>query len=134
MARKDIGEMLATDDEVPMFKPRSKAAQKVEVAPAAVTTVPHVMTPEERVKKERRVKIVLEENENIPPTGQFISGDGVAFILRPGEPALVPMTVVRILDDAIQSVPQIDPSTKQVVGYRNKKRFPYSIVSDAQEA
>lgn len=130
MPRKNLGELLATDAEVPVLKPRSKAAQ---AQPDSAQST-EAMTPEERVKKEKRVRIVLEENENIPPTGQFISGDGVAFVLRPGEPADVPMTIVRILDDAIQSVPQIDPSTKQVVGYRNRKRFPYSIVSEAQEA
>lgn len=130
MSQRDLGELLATDDEVPMLKPRSKAAQARAADPVAAV-VPEYLTPEQRVKAEPRIRIVLEENENIPPTGQFISADGVAFILRPGEAADVPMSVVRILDDAIQAVPQIDPSTKQVVGYRNKKRFPYSVVREA---
>ena len=124
MARtKDLGDLLATDDDVPMLKPRSKAAAAVaEATPTAF------LTPEERIKKERRVRIVLEENENIPPTGQFISADGVAFMLRPGEPADVPISVCHVLDLAIQSTPHIDPSTKQVVGYRSRKRFPYTVV------
>jgi hypothetical protein len=74
------------------------------------------------------IRIVLEENDNIPPTGQFISVQGRTFILRPGEEADVPMAVVSVLDNAVQDVPTIDPGTKQVTGYRKRHRFPYRIV------
>lgn len=77
--------------------------------------------------KERMVRIVLEENDNIPPTGQFISVNGRTWMLRPGEEVDVPMAVVNVLDNAVQDVPQIDPATKQVVGYRKRLRFPYQL-------
>lgn len=125
MARaKNMGALLATDDddEVPALKPRSKAA-KAAAAAEAVGSDAAPIDP-----NERRVRIVLEENDNIPPTGQFISGNGRTFVLRPGEEADVPMTVINILNDAIQSVPQIDPSTRQVVAYRSRLRFPYRVI------
>jgi hypothetical protein len=112
MARnnRNLGELLATDEDVPALKPRSKAAQ----AAAA--------------NGEKIVRIVLEENENIPPTGQFIAVNGRTFMLRPGDEADVPECVLGVLNDAIQDVPQIDPFSKQVIGYRKKLRFPYRIV------
>jgi hypothetical protein len=113
MARnKNLGALLAADDEVPTLKPRSKAAQ-----------VPPTPAPGERM-----VRIVLEENDNIPPTGQFISLNGRTWMLRPGEEADVPYGVVNILNDAVQETPQIDQATKQVVGYRKRLRFPYRVV------
>ena len=100
MARsKNLGALLAADDEV--------SAQPVE----------------------RTVRIVLEENENIPPTGQFIACNGRTFMLRAGDEADVPAAVLNVLNAAVQDVPQIDPATKQVVGYRRKLRFPYRVVA-----
>jgi hypothetical protein len=76
-----------------------------------------------------KVRIVLEENENIPPTGQFFGVQGRSYILRPGEPAEVPLGLINVLNDAIMSTPMVDPVSKQVVGYRDKLRFPYRIIS-----
>ena len=80
---------------------------------------------------EKRVRIMLEENENIPPTGQFISINGRTFILKPGEAADVPECVINVLNDAVQSTPQLDSATKQVTGYRQKLRFPYRVLREA---
>jgi len=109
MARKDIGALLADDDEVAPLKSRAK--EKAEPA---------------------RKTIVLEENDNIPPTGQFIQVNGRSYILRPGEPAEVPQEVIDVLEHAVQEMPQVDPTTRQVVGYRKKLRFPYRFVDLAQ--
>lgn len=76
-----------------------------------------------------RVKLVVEENEDIPPTGLPISLNGKAYIIRPGETVSVPIGVKEILDHAITSVPQVDPSTRQVVGYRDRLRYPYRVVN-----
>jgi len=112
MAKKDVGVLLATDEEVQPLKPRAKAALEVE----------------------RKIRIVLEENENIPPTGQFISVNGRTFVLRPGDEADVPECVINVLNDAVQDMPQVDPFTQQVVGYRKKLRFPYRIITAARAA
>jgi hypothetical protein len=73
--------------------------------------------------------IELAENDDIPPTGQFIQVNGRAYMLRPGEPVEVPQEVINVLEQAVQEVPQVDPTTRQVVGYRKKLRFPYRVVN-----
>ena len=98
---KNLGALLAADDEVAELNPKGG---------------------------ERTVRIVLEENDNIPPTGQFIALNGRTWMLRPGEEADVPLGVVNILNDAVQDVPQIDQASKQVIGYRKRLRFPYRVV------
>jgi hypothetical protein len=85
------------------------------------------------VLKEKLTRIMLEENENIPPTGQFISADGRAFVLRPGEEADVPECLLNVLDSAEQEVPILDAG-KSVVGYRKKLRFPYRVITATRRA
>ena len=96
-----------------------KAAPKAKAKPKAQTAAPAPAKPADRVK------IVLEENDNIPPTGLFIGVNGKGYLLKPGEEALVPEGVLNVLKDAIISVPVVDPRTAQVVGYRNRMRYPY---------
>lgn len=82
---------------------------------------------------ERRVRILLEENDNIPPTGQFFGVQGKGYVLRPGEEAEVPMSIVNILDNAVMSVPIIDAG-QRVVGYRDRLRFPYRVITKTRTA
>jgi hypothetical protein len=77
---------------------------------------------------DQRVKIVLEENDDIPPTGLFLGYNGTGYLLRPGEEVSVPPGVIEILDNAVMSSPQIDPQTRQVVGWRQRMRYPYRRV------
>jgi hypothetical protein len=75
------------------------------------------------------VKIVLEENDDIPPTGLFLGHNGKGFLIRPGEPVDVPRHILDILDNAVMSTPQTDPTTRQVIGHRDRMRYPYRIVN-----
>ena len=109
-----------------------------------------------------RVKIILEENDGIAPSGQYfglhgnwvnpetlltyeddvqngsmtrkqameLSTENILFeaYLRPGEEAEVPVELLSVLNDAIQDVPQIDPQTSQVLGYKSKLRYPYRLL------
>jgi hypothetical protein len=77
------------------------------------------------VKTPKRVRIVLEEDPAIPPTGLFISANGKPYLLMAGVEASVPPEVTSILNDAVTSVPVIDPQTQRVTGYRERLRFPY---------
>ena len=80
-----------------------------------------------------RVRIVLEDSDKIPPTGQYFGLNGKGFILRAGEAADVPRGIVDILDNAVESAPIKDGSDR-IVGSRNRHRFPYRILRDAEEA
>lgn len=77
----------------------------------------------------KTVRIVLEENDNIPPTGLFVGENGRGYIIRAGEEVDVPPGLIEILQNAIQDVPVVDPQTLQVIGYRKKMLYPYRIVN-----
>lgn len=74
-------------------------------------------------------RIVLEENDNIPPTGLFVGDNGRGYLIRPGEEVEIPPGVMEILSNAKTSVPTIDPQSLQVIGYREKLMYPYRIVA-----
>lgn len=78
---------------------------------------------------QRKMKrIILEENEHIPPTGLFVGHNGTGFLIRPGEEVDVPAEVVQILDDAVTSSAMTD-GEGQVVGYRHRTKYPYRVIS-----
>jgi hypothetical protein len=77
---------------------------------------------------ERRVTIILEENDNIPPSGQFFGVQGKGYVLRPGEESSVPVSIIGILNTAVMSVPVLD-SGQRVIGYRDRLRLPYRVVT-----
>jgi hypothetical protein len=74
-----------------------------------------------------RIRIVLEENDGIPPTGLFLSVNGNTYIIQPGSEVDVPPEVIGALNDAIMSVPVKDGGQKVTV-YRNRLRFPYRVM------
>ena len=80
------------------------------------------------VEKPATVKIILEESEEIPPTGLFVGYNDKTFLIRAGEEVTVPQGVVEILEHAVMSAPQKDPQTQQVVGYRDRMRYPFRRV------
>lgn len=73
----------------------------------------------------KTVKIYLEENEHIPPNGQFVGINGKGWLIPPGVPVEVPEGVCEILDNATELVPIKNPATQQVVGWKTKQRYPY---------
>lgn len=107
----------------PAKKPRAPRAAKV----AGPTENPELIGASHLSGK--RVRIILEENDSIPPTGQFFGANGRSYVLRPGEEAEVPAELVNILDTAIMDTPIVDPTTKQVLGYRQRLRFPYRVLA-----
>jgi len=76
----------------------------------------------------KTVRIILEENDNIPPTGQFFGVNGRSYMLKPGMEADVPQGLIDVLDNAVTSTAIIDPDTRKVIGYRNAMRYPYRRV------
>lgn len=90
---------------------------------------PETQPKQAALKKPATTRIVLEENDNIPPTGLFVGDNGRGYMIRPGEEVDVPAGVLEILSNAITSVPTIDPQSLQVIGYRNKMMYPFRIVN-----
>lgn len=76
-----------------------------------------------------RTWIILEESDDIPPTGLFVSHNGNPYLIRTGEPVEVPDFLLGILDDAIQSRPVTDPRTNKVIGHRDQMRYSYRRVA-----
>lgn len=97
-------------------------------------TVTRVETPPPRKVQPKVVtmadwpRIMLEENDNIPPIGLFIGVNGVSYILRPGLEVAVPPGVVDVLNNAIMTTAKLDPQTLQNIGWRDKLRFPYRLL------
>lgn len=80
------------------------------------------------------VRILVEENDEIPPTGLFVGLNGTGYLIRAGEPVDVPRAILGVLDCAVMSAPQIDPTTRQVVGYRERMRYPYRTLKPLDTA
>lgn len=90
-------------------------------AQAAATPIP--VTPAD----EQRVRIVIEDNDAIPPGGQFLQVQGRPFLLQSGMEMDAPVSVLDVLDHAVVSMPVTDQD-KNIVGYRDRLRFPYRVV------
>lgn len=75
----------------------------------------------------KRVKIILEENDAIPPGGQFFGVNGTGYQIIPGKEVLVPEFLLGVIDNAVTTKPVLNEDS-QVVGYRDVPRFPYRIV------
>lgn len=78
--------------------------------------------------------IMIEEHDDIPPTGLFIGHNGVGFLAKTGVPMYMPNYLIAVLDDAIMDAPVTDPDTKKVVGYRPRRRYNYRLVDAPAEA
>ena len=124
--------------EVQVAKPVKgvKVAKKVEVVAEQIDSPAHdrsdndiVMEQNELMRGAKRVKIRLEQNKEIPPTGQFIGVNGVGYLLVAGVEVEVPEFLLDALDAAVESVPMFD-ERGNITGYQNKSRFPYQIVRD----
>jgi hypothetical protein len=83
--------------------------------------------------KEKRIWIQLEDNDDIPPGGQFIGVNGYGYKLQAGVPALCPESVLNVLDCAIMSV-AVKNGQDQVVSYRDRLRFPYRVLTNHRPA
>jgi len=77
---------------------------------------------------EQKIRILLEDNEQIPPGGQFVQVNGRSFLIQAGYEVEVPQSVLDVLDHAVMSVP-VTNQEKTVIGYRDRLRFPYRVIT-----
>lgn len=127
----------ATQSETPQAETVLTPAQKAAAtraakaaAKASETTDPEPTTQETVVAtpaKVKRVKIILEENDAIPPTGQFFGVNGTGYQIQPGKEVEIPEFLLGVIDNAVTTKPILNDDG-QVVGYRDVPRFPYRIV------
>lgn len=128
MAKNIMVEEIEGEDVVLDGEPRTRrVVQRVESPP------PKPIQPKALMPKDW-ARIILEENENIPPIGLFIGLNGASWILRPGFEVGVPPGIIEILNNAVMSVPVKDPQTLQVIDWRDKLRYPYRLMRQQQAA
>jgi hypothetical protein len=75
-----------------------------------------------------RTWIVLDDNPNIAPTGQFVSVNGNGCLIRAGEPVLVRNEILEVLDNALESVAQTTASNQRTGRQHDRRRFSYHVV------
>ena len=74
------------------------------------------------------VRIILEESEEIPPIGAYVGVNGKGYLIKPGVEVDVPMEVLEVLNNAVQSTPIINEQTRQIEGWRERLRYSYRLV------
>lgn len=131
MSKATPSAAVAADNALPATHPAAAAFGTDDDTPGnldVVVTERPPQGPNPLPKTATRVWIQLEDNDEIPPTGQFVGVNGRSYMLRAGEPVHVPEEVVYALEDAVMSVPIVDQN-KNVVGYRDRLRLPFRYVS-----
>lgn len=78
--------------------------------------------------------VILDDNDDIPPTGLFVGHNGTGFLIQTGVPVNVPNHVLQILDDAVMDAPIINPADRKVMGYRPRPRYTYRRVATPVDA
>ncbi|MEY4763130.1 MAG: hypothetical protein RLZZ200_2986 [Pseudomonadota bacterium] len=85
--------------------------------------------PTKRAPKEDRVKIRLEHNDRIPKVGLNIGHNGTNYLLKTGVDINIPRKVLNVLNDAVASMPIIDPENQTIIGYEDRMMYPYRLVN-----
>ena len=81
------------------------------------------MGPKHIASKTRR--IMIEENDTIPPTGLFVGINGYSYLIKAGVVIDCPLAVIEVLNNAVITVPVVDPDTLKITGNRERLRFSY---------
>lgn len=77
----------------------------------------------------------VQSGEITRQEAQVMATEKVQFeaYLRPGEEAAVPVELLSVLNDALVDSPVIDTITSQVLGYKQKLRYPYRITTTRKQ-
>lgn len=99
-------------------------------APIEPLETPNKVPPANPMTGHKRMRIMLEDSTDIPPNGLFLSHNGNTFMLKSSMEVSVPMPLIEILNNAVTSVPVVDPNTQRIIGYRKRLRFPYRVLNE----
>ena len=108
-------------------KKRTPAAPAAPAEEPAEAVAVGATNQVEEMRRAKRVKIILEENDAIPTGGQFFGVQGTGYQIQPGKPVEVPEFLLGVIDNAVASKPVFNDDG-QVVGYREVPRFPYRVI------
>jgi len=86
---------------------------------------------EKLINGERTAVITLHDSPEIPPNGQFVGVNGRQYVIKPGVRVRVPLSVLDVLNNAVQSVPELNDKM-QVVGMRAVPRLTYTLHMDEE--
>lgn len=75
----------------------------------------------------KRVWIILQKTDEVPPSGLHLGHNGTGYLLKAGKKAYVPEFLLDILDNAVVKKPIIGDNGR-VSGYEDSPRFPYQVV------
>lgn len=109
---------LEDDDNVSALEALLADAKAKKAKPIQKLSIPGQTHP--------TMRILLEDSNDIPPSGQFIGHNGTSFLLKTGVWVDVPMPLIEVLNHAVQQQPILNDA-KQVVGWREKMRYPYRV-------
>lgn len=128
----------AAPPPTPAPTPAPTATVNIEEAPAEtpIHRIPVIPSKfeglvEPKVKKASGIewkRIVLEEQDDIPPTGLFVAHNGKSYMIATGVEVDVPVVILGVLDDAVMSSPVKDGKTQKIKGYRNRSKYPYRVI------
>ena len=119
-AADQLGSNLDNDEEVVVQKPNKTAKGPADQYPPPAGVKSHYW-------------IQLEPSDDIPPTGLYVGHNGRGYLIETGKPVRVPWFIKGILDDAVQNMPEVDPTTRQISGHRERRRFDYRLVDEPKE-
>lgn len=123
MSDDNIGDVFGTGENT---EPNATPAPKEPETPKKKSRPSRAKTASSEPEV-KRVDIILQKNEDVPPSGLFIGHNGTGYLLKPGKKANVPEFILDVLDDAVVKIPTMDDNGR-VNGYEDSLRFPYQVV------
>lgn len=70
--------------------------------------------------------ITLHDSKEVPPGGQLVAVNGIQFRIPTGRKCVVPEAVIEVLENAIQSTPDLDDDMR-VVAYHDAPRLGFTL-------
>jgi len=114
-----------------VFGPGEEAPETPETSKADVSKPSHKAKAKPAAKKDevKRTWIILQKNDEIPPSGLYIGLNGTGYKLLAGKKANVPDFLLDVLDNAVIKKPVMDDDGR-IAGYEDSPRFPYQVVRE----